>query len=93
MSNIRMFVRHVVNDYATWRNAYDDFDTERQTMGVTGHGEYRTIDNENEITVWHDFARGETASSFASSERLKTVMQAAGVQGVPEIWFTTKAES
>ena len=30
-----LFIRHRVADYAKWRKAYDDFDTERGGMGVT----------------------------------------------------------
>jgi len=32
----RMFVRHPVSDFATWKQAYDDFDGERKGMGVAG---------------------------------------------------------
>jgi hypothetical protein len=88
---VRMFVRHKVGDYAAWRKAYDDFDAERARMGVAAHAVFRAIDDANEVTVWHDFATSDRAKAFASSERLKTVMRAAGVQGIPEIWFTTGA--
>jgi hypothetical protein len=30
---IRMFIRHPVEDYARWRQGYDDFDEERKGMG------------------------------------------------------------
>jgi len=88
---VRMFVRHKVADYAQWRKAYDDFDAERAKMGVVAHAVFRSVDNANEVTVWHDFATGERAKAFASSERLKNVMRGAGVEGTPEIWFTTGA--
>ena len=91
-SSVRMFVRHNVNDYATWRKAYDDFDAERKTMGVFGDAVYRSVDNPKDVTVWHDFATAEKAKAFASSERLKTVMKRAGVEGEPQIWFTTEAK-
>ncbi|MGI9525296.1 MAG: cyclase [Hyphomicrobiaceae bacterium] len=87
MSMVRMFVRHDVADYAKWRAAYDDFDAERKTLGVIGHGVFRDVDNPNNVTAWHDFADAKAAKSFASLERLKSVMQAAGVQGVPQMWF------
>ncbi len=34
---VRLFARHPAADYAAWRKHYDDFDEERQGMGVTGH--------------------------------------------------------
>ena len=36
---VRLFVRHQVADYPAWRRVYDDFDAERQTLGVTGQGQ------------------------------------------------------
>jgi hypothetical protein len=83
----RMFVRHKVGDYATWRKAYDAFDAERMALGVAGQGVYRSIDDPNDVTVWHDFTTTAAAKAFASSERLKTAMSQAGVQGTPEVWF------
>ncbi|MGI8658961.1 MAG: hypothetical protein ACR2K4_09395 [Candidatus Limnocylindria bacterium] len=34
---VRVYIRHLVKDYGTWRAAYDAFDEERRGMGVTGH--------------------------------------------------------
>ena len=47
--------RHRVADYAVWREAYDGFDTERRTLGVTGDGVHQAVGDENDVTVWHDF--------------------------------------
>jgi hypothetical protein len=33
----------------------------------------------------------DAAKSFMASDRLREVMTAAGVQGEPKAWFTTKA--
>lgn len=85
----RLFVRHQVADYAAWRAAYDSFDQERRGLGVTDHAVYQTLGDPNEVTVWHDFSNQEAAESFASSSRLRDVMQQAGVQGQPDVWFTT----
>jgi quinol monooxygenase YgiN len=60
-------------------------------MGVTGHGVYQTDGNPNDVTVYHDFESMDAAKAFAGSERLREVMQQAGVQGEPIVWFTTKA--
>lgn len=88
---IRMFVRHPVKDYSKWRNAYDDFDSERTGMGVRGDAVHQAVDNPNDVTVWHDFESIEAARSFVDSDRLKEVMQEAGVAGAPTIWFTSVA--
>lgn len=88
---IRMFVRHPVNDFATWKQAYDDFDSERQGMGVVGDAVFQSVDNPNEVTAWHDFETLDAARSFVESPRLREVMEAAGVAGEPTIWFATSA--
>jgi len=86
-----LFVRHRVEDFRIWKAAYDAFNAERQKMGVVGHGVYQTEGDPNEVTVYHHFESMDEAKAFADSPRLKEVMESAGVTGVPEAWFTTKA--
>jgi hypothetical protein len=88
---VRMFVRHRVDDYTAWRAVYDGFDTQRHELGATGHAVYQALGDPNDITAWHDFSSREAAESFASSPELREAMQTAGVQGQPEVWFTTAA--
>ena len=88
---VRMFVRHPVTDFAVWKQAYDDFDAEREGMGVTGDAVYQSTSDPNDVTVWHDFADLESARAFAESDRLREVMESAGVAGQPLIWFTAQA--
>jgi hypothetical protein len=87
---VRLFVRHNVNDYAAWRKAYDDFDEERQSMGVGDHAVFRTVGEPNDVTLWHDFASVESAEAFMASERLREVMEGAGVAGEPTIWYVER---
>ncbi len=85
-----MFVRHRVADFATWKKAYDEFDEERRRMGVVGDGVYQADGSPNDVTLYHHFATMEGAKAFANSARLHEVMTQAGVQGQPDVWFTTK---
>jgi len=86
-----MFVRHPVADFATWKQAYEDFDDERSRMGVVGNAVFQNAGDPNDVTVWHDFDGMESARAFIDSQRLRDVMAAAGVVGEPQIWFTTPA--
>jgi hypothetical protein len=88
---VRLFVRHPVSDFTSWKQFYDDFDHERAGMGVTGHGVFQAADDPNDVTIFHDFESMESAQSFMGSERLREVMTDAGVAGEPAIWFTTPA--
>ena len=92
-SDVRMFVRHEVADYAIWLKAYNAFNKERRKMGVRGAAVYRSLDNPNDVTVTHDFRKAETAKAFATSARLKEVMEKAGVKGTPQIWFTNNPDN
>jgi len=85
-----LFVRHTVADYTKWRTAYDDFDAERRSMGVSSDGVYQLDGNPNDVTVYHEFATAEAAKAFAASPRLKEVMSNAGVQGAPTVWITQR---
>ena len=88
---IRMFVRHDVTDFESWKAAYDAFDSERRAMGVSGDAVFQAHENPNDVTAWHDFQTIEAATSFAASDRLKEVMADAGVAGTPQVWFATQA--
>ncbi len=85
-----LFVRHKVKEYGAWKAAYDAFDEERKKMGVIGHGVYQADDNPNDVTVYHDFDTMDTAKEVAGSARTKEVMNSAGVQGAPDMWFVNK---
>ena len=88
---VRLFVRINVADYETWRGVYDQFYAQRVDMGVLGAAAFQLVDDPNDVTVWHDFETDEVARAFVSSDALRNVMQRAGVQGEPQIWFTTES--
>ena len=64
---------------------------ERRALGVAGHAVFQSVDDPNDVTVWHDFSTAQSAKDFASSPRLKEVMEKAGVKGRPQIWFVDQA--
>jgi heme-degrading monooxygenase HmoA len=86
-----MFVRHQVADYPAWRSVYDSIDETRASMGVTGHAVFRSTADGRDVTAYHDFESEDAAQAFASSPALRDAMGRAGVQGAPQIWFTTAA--
>lgn len=85
-----LFVRHEVKNFDAWKKAYDEFDGERKTMGVTAHGVYQLDSDPNDVTVYHTFKNMDEARNFAHSDRLKEIMKGAGVVGNPDMWFTTE---
>ena len=87
---IRMFVRHSIADYAAWKSHYDDFDAARKELGVRAGAFFRGAPDASEVTVWHDFDTLDAAQAFVDAPQLAAVMQAAGVVGQPQIWFTER---
>lgn len=85
---VRLFVRHKVHDYAVWRKGYDAFEPTRIKLGAQGHAVYRDVDDDNDVTAWHDFNNLEVAKAFANSSELKAAMKGAGVVGAPTVWIT-----
>lgn len=68
---VRMFIRHEVADYDTWRAVYDGFD--RGALGVVDAAVFRSLDGPNDVTVLHDFETAEAAHAFteAASSRAR----------------------
>lgn len=87
---IRMYVRHAVNDFATWRQAYEAFHETQKSMGVVAEEAYQSVDDPNDVTAWHDFETLEAAQAFAGSDVLKEAMAGAGLAGPPTIWFVRR---
>lgn len=83
----RMFIRHAVNDFDTWKQAYDDFSDTQQRLGVTSESVFRDANDPSSVTVIHDFDDQQTAEAFAGSDEVKQAMGDAGVAGPPDIWF------
>jgi hypothetical protein len=84
---IRVFVRHAVADYATWKKGYDAFDATRRRLGVRAAAVFQGATDRNDVTVWHDFDDLAAAKAFVSSPDLAAAMKGAGVAGAPQVWF------
>ena len=85
---IRLFVRHPVNDFDSWKSTYDAFDAERSGLGVRAHAVYQSATDPLDVTVWHDFDNLEAAQGFVATPQLREAMKNAGVNAEPTIWFT-----
>ena len=87
-AGVRVFIRHDVTDYATWRKGYDGAEVIRTKGGVTAQSVYQSTDSPNDVTVIHDFKSLGKAKAFVASPDLKAAMDATGVKGPPKVWFT-----
>lgn len=81
-------VRHSVADYTTWKAAFDEHASVR-SHGATGH---RVLRDGDDVLVLLEFPDASAAESFKADPSLRTALQNAGVQGVPDISMRTEAE-
>lgn len=80
-------VVHRVRDYDAWREAYDGFGDFQRSNGVIEESVHRAKDDPNNLLVLHRFNTMDEAESFVASSELRETMQAAGVEGEPQIEF------
>jgi hypothetical protein len=85
-----LFVRHQVADFVAWKSGYNKYDSLRKDHGVTSAGVYQSVDDANDVTVYHEFDTIEAAKAFAAMPELKAAMDELGVTGAPQIWLTTR---
>ncbi len=84
-------IRHKVADYATWRKAFDDFESVRKAAGGKSAVVLRAEGDPNDVTVVNSWESTGAAQSFLSTEDLKSAMVRAGVQGAPDILIANEA--
>jgi quinol monooxygenase YgiN len=82
-----MIVSHAVEDYATWRKVYDDFDLFRKESGIVGHAVNQEFDDPNRVIVYHQAESLNTLRAFEGSNELKERMRDGGVAEPLEIRF------
>ena len=83
-----LFVRHTVENFDTWKSAYDEHGATRSSFGISDLALHRGADNPNDVTMVFDLESLARGREFVGSDDLKEAMMNAGVQGMPEIWFT-----
>jgi len=87
-----IYVRQSVEDYARWREGFDNHASARQAGGATDEAYVmRNVDDPNDVTVILGWSDLEKARAFTQSASLKEAMQKAGVTGQPEIRFLEAA--
>lgn len=82
-----MMVTHRVANFAAWKRIYDSVEDLRREHGVIGAAVNQSLDDPNEVIVYHQAESREALEAFSSSTGLKAAMQAAGVTSAPEFRF------
>lgn len=85
-------VTHEVNDYATWKRAFDEHAASRKRAGIVGTHINVSADNPNLVSVYLAAADLASLRAFLGNEDLKATMVRAGVKGPPTVSLITPVE-
>lgn len=88
-----LIVRHTVEDYAKWKPVFDEHLPVRKSHSVVYEQVFRSVDNPNEITLLFEVSDLKLAREFTETSDLKSVMERAGVIGMPSITFLEEVET
>jgi hypothetical protein len=87
-----LIVRHRVANFESWKKAFDGMTDVRRSHGWISTIVYRDATDPNVVTIVNRVKDLDGAKRYGSSPELRAGMQAGGVQGVPEVFFTEEAE-
>lgn len=77
--NLTMMITGQVADFDTWKAGYDGGADLRAQAGVTAAKAYRSAENPNEITVFHEFANREAMEAFGKNAAFQEAIKRSGV--------------
>jgi hypothetical protein len=87
-----VIVRHKVNDFVTWKRAFDAHAPARADAGLSNTRLYRSVDNPSEVIILFDTDDIAMAKRFVSSPELKSAMADAGVVDTPDVFILNAAQ-
>jgi len=80
-----VLIKHPIEDYSKWKNAFDAFLGFRKSGGEKSFHVSRPVDDPNTLVILFEWDSAENAMAFLDSAELKDAMLEAGVLGPPEI--------
>ncbi len=87
-----MIVRHKAQDFAKWKQAFDEHADSRKAAGSQGGKLFRSADDPQELIVVLEWKDQGSARQFANSEDLRQAMERAGVSDQPDIYFVDEVD-
>ncbi len=82
---VTVIITHEVKDYPVWRKAFDADELNRKSAGFVIRGVYADVNKPNMVSIVGEFPSAAAADAFATSPKLKEVMEKAGVIGKPDV--------
>lgn len=88
-----LLIRHRIEDFDAWKQAFDDFIETRRASGEKTWQIFRAQGDPNNIFVLNGWDTADNARAFTQKAELKEAMQKAGVAEEPEIYFLSEVDS
>ena len=82
-----VIIRHKVENYDTWRVAFDDHQSFRKENGEQSARVFQSSDDPNDVLMLFAWDSKDNVRRFMESDNLKETMHKAGVIGKPEVHF------
>ena len=86
-------VRHKVQDFETWKAAFDSAEEVRRAAGEISCRVYSVHGSGNDVLVSMDWDTLERAKAFLASPLLQDGMSKAGVRGMPHITILDRRDN
>ena len=86
-----MISRFEVKDFASWKTAFDRHQPEREAAGLVSSAVYRHVDAPGVLFVILEWGNEAQAKAYIEAAQLKAKMMVAGVVGLPQFHFVSKA--
>ena len=80
-----LLIHHRVQNFDTWKGAYDRHRDMRDQAGLTELHLLRNVADRNDVVILFEAEDLERARAFVRSDDLRNKMQEAGVVGAPEL--------
>lgn len=85
-------VRHQVDDYSTWKSAFDQTEAYKRDHGWKHSQLFSVGGDRTDVLVMEEFETLDQARSFLDSPFLLEAMSSAGVSSAPEILLVDELE-
>ena len=83
----KMYVRHTVSDFATWKSIFDKHDVTRRQFGAKKSEAFSNSQNPNEVLAVIEWDNKDQAAKFLKESDVNEIMHNGGVTTAPEVSF------
>ncbi len=87
-----VLIEHDVNDFATWKKAYERDAATRQKHGIKNEHVFQDAAQPNHVCVTCDFTNLQSLEKFMADPHLKQALKEGGVKGEPQIRVLEKPQ-